>query len=303
MRSRFSAGTIVASGAVALAIAAVAGVLSATPGAGGVAASPDAALLASYTGSAIPGARSTLVTSNRTGGKELVVTLPADAAGESPDRSQAQVAHLGWLTGLVASSAATDQPDLTDFAARERDGSVPPGGANLWDGAVRVSPGSDPSSPSSSLDSVTVDVALRQMDANLAVLRKGLGELLVSDDAGIASTDPKANRFGVTVDLQVTRMSDVTPFFGDIFDGLATGLVGGTDPLIEGMAIRVTDTDGLAAGVWRLPRIGLGSVAFDPSIEVPDVRPLTMGFTSLTGTNNPPAGGASSGIGRLPGGE
>ncbi len=302
MRSCFTAGTIATGGAVALAIAAVAGILIATSGAGGVVASSEAALLDSYAGGAIPGARSTLVTSSRSGGKELVVTLPADAVGEPPDRPQVQVAHLGWLTGLIASSAASDQPDLTDFATRESDGSTPPGSANFWEGAVRLSPGSDLSSESSSLDGVTTDVALRQTDANLAVLRNGLGELLVSDHAGIVSIDPKANRFAVTVDLQVTRMSDVTRFFGDIFDGLATGLVGGTDPLIEGMAIRVTDADGLAAGVWRLPRIGLGSGAFDPSIEVPDVRPLTMDFTSLTGTN-PPAGSASGGVGRLPHGE
>ncbi len=69
----------------------------------------------------------------------------------------------------------------------------------------------------------------------------------------------------------------------DVFDGLATGLVGDGDSPSEGMQIEVATPAGPALGAWQTVRDTTGDLEFAPAIHPPRIMRTTVRFPDRTG--------------------
>jgi hypothetical protein len=151
-----------------------------------------------------------------------------------------------------------------------------------------MAPGQNPAGAMTKLDSVSATAARRQLDDNLAVLRRGLppGSITQATITEIP-VDVAHQRIALDVELSVASLPRLTGHFGDIFSGLATGLAPGLDSTIEGLAIHVVDASGRNAGSWMATRAQQGTTVVDPRLRLPHLIAPTMHFTNETGGPNP----------------
>jgi hypothetical protein len=87
----------------------------------------------------------------------------------------------------------------------------------------------------------------------------------------------------VLVDLDVTRPTAVRGHLGDIAAGLATGLTGDRDAVVEGLAVVVTSAGRPLLVAATAVRAGGGTIAFGPGVRNPGSLTATGHFPDLTG--------------------
>jgi len=248
--------------------------------------------LATIVNDVAPGASVTVMAAEQAvpGATALQVKLPPSlvtpppGVGTAPsDSSVASVyAGAGWRGVLIASVAALRIPALTQFVTTNLAGAQAPGAAFYLDGSVRSAPMQAlPRLPM--LDKVGPAAERKQLDDNLALLRKGLpaGSLINSTVKAI-TVDPAAHGMAYSVELKVRDLRALRNELGDIF-GLATGLAPGPDSTVEGLAIHAVDLAGRNAGTWIATRTQQATTVVDPAIHAPRVTIPRMRFVNETG--------------------
>lgn len=275
----------------------------------------------------IPGAVVRLQPVLPRGALELNVVLPGQAlpASSVPDAArQFAYAELGWRLELATASLTSALPALTGYHATDAAGRVPLGAGDDLDGTVQLAPGDlarQAVFDTPKLGSVSAQQANAQVQANLAVLRTGtagpvLGNVNVStvpiNEALSAQSPgfpvlPTGRRFALSVDLPVDRVSALADQYGNIFNGLATGLVGDASATIEGLSITLHDASGARITSWTTARASTGNFLAGPGLQVPSTLSVTLPFVNLT-NGSPPlgsvfgtAGEAGSAGGHTPG--
>jgi hypothetical protein len=214
---------------------------------------------------------------------------PTPSANPQSDSTAASLfAGAGWRGALIAALAATHIPGLTQFVTTDAAGAQAPGAAFYLNGSVRMTPGQNPASGMSKLDTVTPTAARRQLDDSLAVLKRGLpaGSITAATITEIP-VDVTHRQMAFDVELRVADLQRLSGHFGDIFSGLATGLAPGLDSTVEGLAIHVRDAAGRNAGSWMATRAQQGTTVVDPRLRLPHVMTPTLHFANETGGPNP----------------
>ncbi|MEA2373411.1 MAG: hypothetical protein QOH12_3805 [Solirubrobacteraceae bacterium] len=240
-----------------------------------------------------PGASAVLIAGREpvAGAQRLQVTLPAPAItpppGSGPLQTDPRTASLyagaGWRAALIAGVAATKIPRLTQYVATDKAGGQAAGASFYLDGSVRSTPGAA-LAVRPMLDTVSPASERKQLDDNIAALRKGLpaGSVLRVSVRQI-TVDPSAHGMAYSVALRVTDLRRLRFRFGDVFAGLATGLAPGPDSTVEGLAIHVEDAAGRSAGSWIATRSAEGTTVVDPRIHLPRVMVPHIHFVNETG--------------------
>lgn len=269
-------------------------------GVAGAAGDPEQERADAVVREAIPGATGRLV--QGAGGEpkgRLTVALPDQVAvGRQGASREVNYADSGWRANIAAAVIADRVPSLIDFAVTDPVGRRPPEAANVWGGVLRLSPGDSASAQLRKLNSITAYEARRQAEANLAVLEAGLPEQAIRGKrVTVLPVEAEANRFAVGIDVEVTSLPGVHGRLGDFVNGLATGLVGSLDATVEGVAIRVMDSDGLEVGSWTVPRSGSGSLYLDPRLSATPALNVSLPFVSLTGGPQPTSSATGNGSG------
>ena len=279
--------------ALVLAVAVAVVVLVRSGGGPSPARPPDVSSIAA---TVVPGASATLVPAP-TGapGAELVHIMLPDAlvhppASANESAAASLLAAAGWRGALIAATAATRLPAVTQFAITDEAGAQPPAAAFYLDGAVRVAPGQPLAAGMTRLDAIARSAARRQLDANLGVLMRGLpsgsiGRAAVSE----IPVDPARRGMAFAVELTVKDLRSLRGHLGDLFDGLATGLAPGSDSTVEGLAIHAVDAGGRQAGSWMATRSQQGTTVMDPRIKPPAVIVPRLRFVNETGGPDPVA--------------
>jgi len=65
--------------------------------------------------------------------------------------------------------------------------------------------------------------------------------------------DQSADLFALEADLKVVDLEALKPYVGDVVNGLATGLTGNRDAVVEGLAINVVDNARAPSGLVERP--------------------------------------------------
>jgi len=208
---------------------------------------------------------------------------------------------LGWRARLAAASLAGQVESLMAFRVAAPGVSldeVPPAARGETEGTL---PSASLVEGESKLGDISEKNALGQLESNLKVLRSALPDGSLSGvSVKSVSIDPARNRFAFEVTLTTEDSSALLPYFGDAFVGLETGLVGGEDATIDGLAITLREQEKPIAGSWVAARALSGTQMVAPGFKVPDEVTTTLEFPNLTGGPTPNASTHADGIGSLP---
>lgn len=223
------------------------------------------------------------------GAESLHVALPDSLIRPAPGSRPPQVdstaaavyAGAGWRGALIAAVAAVQIPRLTQFVMTDKAGAQAPGASFFLNGSVRTTPGETLAGPMPMLGRVPRAATRKQLDDNLATLRRGLrpGSILGATVTEIP-VDPAGHTIAYAVDLRVTDLRRLRSHLGDLLVGLATGLAPGPDSTVEGLAIHAEDRAGRSAGSWMATRARQGTTVVDP--RIPPRRCSPRASTSST---------------------
>lgn len=240
-------------------------------------------------------------------GASLQATLPGllPAAPEKASvEQQFDYANIGWVLSMVSATVAQTEPELTSYRATIA-GSVPDAAGDGLQGVVRLSPGDDLTAGMTQLASISQQAAIGQLQANLTTLRNGLASPQLAGQLGqavvtVVPINKSGTQFALAFDLTVQNLPALESQFGNILDGLATGLTGGQTATIEGLTINVHDANGARISSWQAPRAQTGELLATSGIDLPSTMVVTLPFTSVTGGPAPAssafgaAGGSSA---------
>ncbi|MEA2297511.1 MAG: hypothetical protein QOF77_447 [Solirubrobacteraceae bacterium] len=217
--------------------------------------------------------------------------LPPTAGSPRSSSAAASIyAAAGWRGTLIAAVAAIRRPGLTKFATTGKHALKVPGSAFFLDGSVRLAPGQNPAQGMTRLDTISPAAATRQLNDNLAVLRRGLpAGSITGVSVKEIPIDPAHRRFALAVELRVKDLPGLRRHFGDVFNGLGIGLAPGPASTIEGLAIHVVDGRGHNAGSWIATRAQQGTTVIDPRVHPPAVMVPRLPFVNETGGPGPVA--------------
>lgn len=191
--------------------------------------------------------------------------------------------EIGWRARSAASVVAETNPNVTSYSVVASDGSVPPGAFNAFHGGFATI-GTPISTPN--LDSVSSSLALAQLNSNLTVLNSVLPSgSVISESATVLPVGSSADQFALEADITINQPSALVGHYGDVLDGLTTGLTG--DPSltsIEGLSIVVNATDGTPIlGSWQATRSETGTLQFGDPTQSVNALQVTTTFPNLTG--------------------
>lgn len=205
---------------------------------------------------------------------------------------------IGWRVRLVASIANETNPYLTSFSVLPTTGTVPINAQDALHGGIVV--GSQPFN-NPSLDSVGPSAALSQLQSNLTALKNALptGSVL-SESAVVLPLGSSVNQFALQANVTVDQPSSVAGHYGDVIEGLQTGLIGGPfTSMIEGLEIEVTAADGTpVVGAWESTRSASGTLQFGDPTQATSSMQVTTSFPVLTGGPTTASGALGSPGGR-----
>ncbi|HEU0317121.1 MAG TPA: hypothetical protein VFR49_07315, partial [Solirubrobacteraceae bacterium] len=236
-------GRILACGALVVVAGLAAVLLLSGAIGGGDRAAHEQLSLARLAAAVAPGGSAVLAPAEQAapGAESLRVALPDSlirpAPGSRPpevDSTAAAVyAGAGWRGALIAAVAALQIPRLTQFVMTDKAGAQAPGASFFLDGSVRTTPGESLAGPMPMLGRVPGAQTRKQLDDNLAMLRRGLpaGAIIRATVAEIP-VDPAGHTIAYAVDLRVTDLRRLRSHLGDLLTGLATGLAPGPDSTV-----------------------------------------------------------------------
>jgi hypothetical protein len=169
-----------------------------------------------------------------------------------------EAGEAGWRVGMAAAYAASANPAILGWSITPSEASMSAEASNYLHGPLRVVSEATIGWPSATkIGTVTESEAVRQLESNVSVLKSATGRTI--EQSAIEVVPVSADTFGLEVDLKVASLSELAPHVGDVFLGLATGLVGEPTATVEGLAINVLDSSGERASVWMNGRDGDGS--------------------------------------------
>lgn len=274
-----------------------------------VAASPVPTSVSSIVDSALPGASVRIQpapTRRPRSARLLVITLPNSVARPTGSAIARTFAYstLGWKAAVAAAAARAVDQKITAFALAYPGGKVPTAAFNSFHGVIRLHPGrqqlDDPR-----IDSVSSTAARSQAESNIATLGTVLPPGSIrSHTVSVISLDRSTNRYALSIDVQLAFAHGAARRVGDLIDGLQTGLTGGADAVVEGLAITVHTGQGPMAGSWQAVRAGSGNLQFDRSVEPSATMTATRAYPDFTGGPETVAagvGGTSTQSGAHPG--
>jgi hypothetical protein len=212
----------------------------------------------------------------------LNIQLGSPTASGSARENVFRWSEVMWQADAAAALASTIDPAIDAFQITEPDGSTPAGAANFMRGSVRGNP-TNSAIDEPSLDTISPAIASRQMQSNISALTAAMEPGAIT--AATVDTTPFGNssdQFLVDVKVSLDSVADLEGFYGDLVDGLQTGLVGGGDSLVEGLEVQVSVNGQPELGVWTDPRGGLGALQLDPSLTPPDAYVPTATYKDLT---------------------
>ena len=185
---------------------------------------------------------------------------------------------------MAGAYAASRNPAILQWALAPTEGSLSAEATNLLHGVLRTAIENPIGWPSESkIGSVGEKATVQQLESNIAVLKKATGEIITDSAIETVPIGTTPATFGLQVDLRVHNLSELAPHIGDVFLGLATGLVGTPQATVEGLTINVVDDSGARASVWMNGRTGDGS-ALEPtkhSTQPMPTRPMRSSPSSM----------------------
>jgi hypothetical protein len=221
---------------------------------------------------------------------------PASRAQGAITADVIDAGNAGWRAGMIGAFAAANDPAVVGWTLESSGAAMSSAATNYLHAYVRMSPGSTVGWPSLSLiGRVSAAAAQRQLASNLEILRSVLRSDLIASTTSVVPVGPTT--FGIEVDLEVTNLAAIASHVSDVWLGLTTGLTGGPNAAVEGLAINVVDASGARASVWRNGRDGDGGGVGNPAL--PPATMTDVAFPDLTGGPALSAS-ASSGAASLP---
>lgn len=289
--ARWGAGAATLAGGVALAV-------SGGAASGGSPDQPTSAERAAATApiqEAIPG--SEVAVSPTRGGFELAISTPQEAlslpaaddqrmSAPAPAANERAIpaAQLAWKAQLSAAVAATRDPKIVGFTVEPKRSTLDREQSSYLRARLRRSPGDQTNAGYGRLGTVSVDRATSQLASNLRVLARVMPSGAVTQTSiHPVHVDRASNLFGLEVDIKVVDLQTVRPYLGDVMNGLATGLIGNRDAVVEGLAINLIDAKGQRAGWWSTTRAGIGTGIPSPTLAGAPIGEVHADFPNLTG--------------------
>ena len=197
-----------------------------------------------------------------------------------------QAVDRRWRAMLVATVAAEHDPSILDAA-------ITTPGAD-WSGPLRSGSGESLRAPFPLLGSIAPSAIQAQLDAYIATLAQHLTPALEANATGrmLASGDLSI----VIVDVSVHDLRPLVDDLANLILGPATGFPSGLGAVTRGVAVRVHDDLGLAAGAWSAAQIGVGMTYVDARLGTSDgsLGRVTWPYRSLTGSSGATASASGS---------
>jgi hypothetical protein len=236
---------------------------------GGAAAAGDASAQTTV-GNLLPGATASIenVSSSGTPTQILQIQLGSSqvATGLSNMAETFSLDQIGWLARLAATTVNQADPEVSGYQVLDSDGQSPSATVDALHGGF-VSLNTELDMPL--IDTVPASQGLAQLNSNLAVLQSSMPVgSIVSESAQALTVDSLANQYALEANITIGQSSDIANHYGDVIDGLSTGLVGNLAlTSIEGLSVEVTTSAGApVVGFWESTRSQYSVLQFaDPS--------------------------------------
>lgn len=281
------------------------GVLIVTPlllGLGSTAsAAPGPANASAVVNDFLPGATATIQSAPSTSNSSaevLAIQLPSSAIPSGQTGLQLQFVYheIGWKARVAASLVAQGDANVTSYTVTTASGNVPTGAFNDFHGGFATI-GAAIGEPE--LDSVAPTLAMKQLQSNLSALQGAMPPGSVTQAvATMVPSSPSGDQYVLEADVTIDQASSLVGFYGDVLQGLQTGLTG--DPssaVIEGLAIVVTTPDGTpVVGSWQATRSLSGVLQFADPSQASESLQVTTEFPNLTGGPSTAVGALGSGV-------
>jgi hypothetical protein len=209
----------------------------------------------------------------------------SDTAPSDPTEAQFYYADRAWRGDLAAADIAMQDPQLAWWAMTDAQGDVPADAVDFYNERVRLVPGNENWTDLPELGTLDVSDANSQIFSNAGVLKGSApAGTFGTVSASRVTIDSGLNSYAyvVTVNSDLAP-AQLLPEFGNIFNGLQTGLVGDESGLIDGMSIVLRSQGEPLAGAWIAERAGTGDFVFSDQINPPDQMVPTDSFPNLTG--------------------
>lgn len=223
----------------------------------------------------------------------LNITLPGTATPPSGSATAQQFAYanLSWRADLGTAAIGVTKTQLLSYKITYADGTVPGAAFNYFTNLIRLQPG--PSTPEDpSIDTLASSSAVAQAKASVAALTAALpAGAITNSTVTVVPITSDASQYALSIAVDLSDPALLNGHIGDLLQGLGTGLVAGADVMIEGLEITVSSAGQPLAGSWQAIRSGIGTVAFDPSIDQSSFSSSTVDFPNLTGLGGPAVGG------------
>lgn len=220
--------------------------------------------------------------------KDLLITLPARTAPPAASQTMQEFAYadIQWRAQLGTAAAALSDPAIGSYSIQYADGSVPSLAGNYFSDSI---PRPGPAAlPDPSIDKLPQSDAVAQAKSNVSALAKVLPrDAIAGSTVKAIPIAPDANRYAISVVVDLTSGSALSGHLGDALKGLETGLISGSDVMIEGISITVSAQGKPLAGSWESIRAGAGGLQFAPTIHPGSSLAPTTTFPNLTGLTAP----------------
>jgi hypothetical protein len=220
-------------------------------------------------------------------GVRLVVSLPDRTAvphGTSAQKTETYD-DVAWRLQLLAPLAAKISRRMVGYQLTypHHDRGVPRSVAqdSLHGAIVRSGPFAN-NTKYPKIDSISYALARRQAVASIRTLSRALGQQLMGYKIGELSLE-RSRQFAISISITVRNAKALRGHLADVVDGLSTGLVGGSESLVEGLAAIVRVRRDPVVGAWSDIRSNDGSVLFSRSVNAHRVMKTTVSFRDLTG--------------------
>jgi hypothetical protein len=234
----------------------------------------------------IPGAAASVApaaTGSQRFGQMLLIT-PSRTAVAKESGDEFAYGELAWRAELVTASLATEAPEISGYSLQAPEGmsiEVPPSVLGLLQASL---PPAGAGSELSKLGSVSAEEARAQLESNLAVLEEALPPGALGEPrVEVVPVGGPNDGIALSVELEVGSRDALSKYFGDVFVGLQTGLVGGPDAVIDGLAIKVLEKGEPLVASWMAARAMAGTTMAAPGIRVPELQVVDLDFPDHTG--------------------